>query len=256
MILAFGLAAAGCYSPSVSSGGLTCAAPPAKQCPDGFHCATGVCVKTGAVGPGGSGGAMGTGGAVHTGGTIGSGGSTGTGGGPPPSKQIGEACLIMNQGQPSQSDNCATGLLCVDDCGGSGARCYKTCQGDGDCAQSACTRTAPGGVVRFCEVPYATCNPQNTASSGCGAGTGCYLLSPEASPAGGDRTVCDCSMSAGGLGEVCSDSRGCFPGLVCPPVCSPGADACRRICDPAAASTGCPAATTCRAFGGKWGYCF
>ncbi len=258
VLLASALVAAGCYNPNVSSSGLMCAAAPAKQCPDGFECAGGFCLKVGAVGGGGTGGAARSGGAPGSGGTIGSGGRMGTGGGAPSTQPLGANCLITNQGQATQSHNCDPGLLCVDDCGGSSSRCYKICQGDADCAQSSCTRAAPGGAPLLCEVPYTMCNPQNTATSGCGTGIGCYLLASAASPSGGDRTVCDCSMSAGGMGDPCFDSRGCFPGLVCPPAGSgAGAGSCWLICDPTAMPSGCPAAhPMCRPFGAKWGYCF
>lgn len=256
MVLLGAVGAVNCYNPKISNQ-LHCAEASAKRCPDGFFCAGNLCVREGGSG---SGGTNGSGGANGSGGLIGSGGGPGTGGmgtgGQGGARGEGESCLIINGGQPSQTDNCSTGLVCLEDC--ATARCYRLCQGDGDCPSSACTRSAPGGSPRVCERPFVECNPLAIGADlgGCDA-YGCYLLSHQPSPTGGDRTVCDCSMPAGGAGSTCSDSRNCFRGLVCPPAgAGPGAGRCQKLCDPEMAASGCPTGTTCQLFGANWGYCF
>lgn len=262
---------AACYQPSVVSGGLKCAVPPAKACPDGFACAAGVCVDStshtgGAPGAGGHAGVTGGGGHVGSGGVVatgggggsGSGGVAGSGGtGTPDGGQgpgVGEACAITNRGEPDQSDNCAPGGICVDDCFQS--VCYRVCGSDADCPGSSCTRTAGTSGTKVCEVTFTTCDPHaQDGMQGCNAPTTCYLLSSTATASGDSRTVCDCSTGAQGPGDPCTDSRDCFPRLVCPPASVPGGGACRQVCDPSALLTGCTL-STCYPYGPRWGYCF
>jgi hypothetical protein len=170
-------------------------------------------------------------------------------------RAVGETCLISSPGQGNQSDDCGPGLVCMADCGGGGgARCYAFCRSDVDCLFSACTRTAPGGVHKVCEVPFTTCNPQD-GRTGCASTTeSCYLLASQAAPLGGQRTVCDCSMAAAGVSEPCTDSRECLPGLVCPVGGLLGSGYCRRVCSPTSPTT-CQG-TVCRPYGVQWGYCF
>lgn len=246
--VSFALGGAGCFNPRVESGGLTCA-PMGKLCPDGFECGAGNrCIKTGQMGPVGTGGNAGGGG---TGGGDGTGGSSGTGGSGTPG-QVGETCLIRNEGQPDQSDTCDAGLLCMIDC--TGGRCYKTCDTDGECLQSSCTRVAPDGIVNLCELPFTTCDARQPGAGGCndGPGRGCVLVSPLARPAGGERTVCDCQTGGKGRGEPCNVTRDCFRGLVCPDRGTLGGGFCQVICDQA---EGCTSGA-CRPYGAKWGYCF
>lgn len=242
-----GMLVSGCFKPHIASGELGCA-PAGKRCPDGFECGPGDRCFTIGQDTSGSGGA----GAGGTGGAPGTGGSPGGTGGSSGVRGVGETCLIRNEGQADQSDTCDTGLLCMNDC--ASARCYRRCQTDGECPESACTRVDPSGAQRLCEVPFTGCNPQDTVSGGCGPGLGCWLVSPQVSPSGGDRTVCDCQSSTAGTGNPCDVTRDCFKGLVCPPTGSgPGAGFCRRICDP---TVGCSSGGTCHPFGQKWGYCF
>jgi len=275
-IAALGLAVclalvADCYKPSVQSGGLECATAPAKLCPDGFTCVGTVCVSsssapdasvgsgghggTASGGRGGSGGLVATGGQPGTGGLTGTGGVVGTGGTSGAPRAVGESCTITNLGTPTQSDNCQTGAVCVEDC--AQTVCFRTCASDDDCPESSCTRATSSGT-RICEVSYTACDPHAQAGQqGCQGATSCYLLSSAPAPAGGDRTVCDCTMGEMGLGGPCVDSRDCFPGLVCPISTAAGGGFCRQACDPSSLlQTGCPLATACNRYGGKWGYCY
>ena len=238
----------GCFNPHVEDGKLGCAAE-GKECPDGFVCGPGrLCFKAGTVGSGGGSGANGGEGGGAQGGT---GGNPGTGG-TPVAHSVGQTCDIFHDGQPDQSDNCAAGLLCMNDCSNA-ARCYKKCQSATDCPGSSCSRFNPDMTQSLCDVPYTTCNPQDSATGGCGSGFGCWLLGAEPTANGGDKTVCDCSYAVAGKGMACTITRDCFKGLVCPPLGSGlGAGSCREICKP---TIGCQSGS-CRLFGATWGYCF
>jgi len=274
-IAALGLAvslalAIGCYKPSVLSGGLQCAGPP-KPCPDGYTCVGTVCVSsstapdaaagtgghggTGGGDHGGTGGQPGTGGQLGTGGIVATGGVMGSGGSSGAPRGVGETCSITNLGTPDQSDNCQTGAVCVEDC--AQTVCFRTCSSDDDCPGSSCTRMTTSGT-RICEVSYTACDPHApNGQQGCGGATSCYLLSSAPAPGGGDRTVCDCPKDEGALGTACTDSRDCFPGLVCPVSTAPGGGFCRQACDPSmVVNTGCLLLTACNRYGTKWGYCY
>lgn len=273
LALAAGLAmGADCYKPSVQSGGLLCADAPAKRCPDGFTCAGTVCVSSssgpdaststgghgGAASGGhlGSGGQLGTGGLIGTGGQAGTGGVLGSGGGTPDQpRAVGEACTIVNLDAPDQSDNCQVGAVCVEDC--AQTVCFRTCASDDDCPGSSCTRMTTSGT-KICEVSYTTCDPHaQNGQQGCDTSRSCYLLSSTPAPGGGDRTVCDCAMGEKALGEACTDSRDCFPGLVCPVSTAAGGGFCRQACAPGLLTTGCPLLSGgCHAYGPNWGYCY
>ena len=240
------LCGGGCFNPHVEDGKLGCAAE-GKECPDGFACGPGrLCFKVGTAGSGGVGATGGAGG-----GAQGTGGNPGTGGAAVV-RLVGQTCLIKNDGQPDQSDTCAAGLLCMNDCATS--RCYKKCQSDADCLNSSCTRSNPDNSQRLCDVPYTTCNPQDSATGGCDVGFGCWLLGAEPTASGGDKTVCDCSYAVAGKSQPCSVTRDCFKGLVCPPIGSGlGAGFCQQVCSP---TIGCQSGGSCRPFGARWGYCF
>lgn len=260
-----------CYKPSVQPGGLRCATG-SKECPDGFACVDEFCISSSAVpdastasgghagtasgGRAGSGGQPGTGGQLGTGGQPGTGGlGVGGGGTPGQPRAVGESCIITDLGAADQSDNCASGAACVEDC--AQTVCFRICNSDDDCPGSSCTRTTTSGT-RICEVTYASCDPHGLdGQQGCDGSRSCYLLSSTAAPGGGDRTVCDCTMGEGGLEAPCVDSRDCFPRLVCPVATAAGGGACRQACDPGnLLNTGCPAGTACNRYGSKWGYCY
>jgi hypothetical protein len=124
-------------------------------------------------------------------------------------------CSQVSSG-PDQTDNCAPGEFCYEnaECG---ARCYRFCRVDQDCANGAnCSRDAGGGN-KFCDMPPVDCNPvKNAASqlkySGCVGppnSLGCYLSSTSG------RTLCDCEYAGGRFGDSCTHSRDCLAGLVC-----------------------------------------
>jgi hypothetical protein len=221
-----------CYNPRVPSGKVQCAIT-VPQCPDGFSCVDDLCFQDGV-----GGGAGGVGGAAGNGGS-GGGGMT---------RLLGQTC------SPAAAD-CDPSLVCVNDC--ETARCYRPCQADADCPESACSSRLSAAGDRLCEIPFTTCDPVG-GQMGCTAvAEGCYLLSASAAPGGVDELVCDCPMASGAVGEPCSDSRQCFPGLVCPPQGIGGwGGFCQRVCDPMLGAAACSTGGACRPFGGRWGFCF
>jgi hypothetical protein len=265
-----------CYGPKISPG-LRCATSPPMACPDGFVCVSDICLSRGstsalggaggpAAGAGGDAGAgglatdvgAGAAGGGDVGGAGGVGGAGVAGGGQPGTRTLGQTCLVSTAGPGSPSD-CVDGLECVEDCGtGGGARCYQLCSLDSDCPDSACSRTARVGGHSICEIAYASCDPLATGTSCARATERCYLLSSTTSLAGNPATVCDCSSNAMGVGDPCSDSRDCAPGLLCPPQGSvaAGSGYCWRLCDLTMGNAGCQNGQACRAFGTRWGYCF
>jgi hypothetical protein len=167
-------------------------------------------------------------------------------------KMLGEGCNPSSPGSAAQTDDCAPGLVCLQDA--CSQRCYHFCKTDADCPLSTCTRDAGGGV-KVCDVQAATCNPikNNGMPSGCpGDAQRCFLVSN--SPVL-DRTVCDCP-GAGPPNSQCTFSRDCFPGLVCVDVGGTGNAICRPVCSLAAGANDC-VATTCTPYkqSKKFGFC-
>lgn len=164
-------------------------------------------------------------------------------------KMLGEGCSIASLGSASQTDDCAPGLVCLQDA--CGERCYAFCRSDADCPGSTCTRDAGGGV-KVCDVQATACNPiKNDMPTGCPtAAQACFLLSST------DRTACDCP-GAGPANSMCSVSRDCFPGLACVDPDGMGNAICRPVCSLAAGANDCAAGMTCTPIGGsqKYGYC-
>jgi hypothetical protein len=124
-------------------------------------------------------------------------------------------CQARNVGTASQSDNCAAGQVCLQltTCN---FECYQFCRSDADCSGSTCTRDLGNGRLG-CEVPPAdNCDPvklKTGASDGCPGGnlSSCYLSGTT------EHTVCDCQNNgtSGSVSSPCTQSRDCFPGLVC-----------------------------------------
>lgn len=139
-----------------------------------------------------------------------------------------QPCQVVSSGSPAQSDQCAPGLVCVEDaCGGGGAgRCYQFCRTDMDCTDALCNKGV-GGTFKVCDVPYDECVPLSASSNtGCqGTAIGCYLSTSNPS-----KTICDCSFHSFLEGDVCTLSRDCFPGLVCVDVTGQGNKQCARVC--------------------------
>ena len=162
---------------------------------------------------------------------------------------LGEECYIAFPGSAEQTDDCAPGLICLND--GCGSRCYQFCKTDADCFISTCTGDAGGGV-KVCDVQSVACNPVTNDPMECPGGVeGCYLSATTT-----DRTLCDCPFQAGPTNSSCSISQDCFPGLVCVDITGIGHSICRPVCDLTAGASGCPAATCVPLNGSKkYGFC-
>jgi hypothetical protein len=120
---------------------------------------------------------------------------------------------VISSGTADQTDNCAPGLVCVEE--GCFPRCFQFCRSDADCPSSACTRDIGGqsSGQKVCEVPFAdTCVPLQQ-NSGCGpatSGMACYISSTNPS-----HTICDCPLDVMGPNAPCSRTRECIRGLAC-----------------------------------------
>jgi hypothetical protein len=159
------------------------------------------------------------------------------------------------------TDNCAPGLVCMNDnCGG---RCYQFCRTDADCPGASCSRTAPGGQP-VCDVPYVdTCVPtpsSNGGQTGCSSGAqACYVSFSHPT-----RTVCDCT--GGGMpSSPCAGSRDCLAGLLCVDPNGLGQQQCLPVCVLALSGADCTNGGTCHQYTGNsatnpanatYGYCF
>jgi hypothetical protein len=267
LVAALGALSGGCYDPKITSGGLTCAPPPAKACPEGFTCSGTVCVTEGtAPATGGSGGG-GTGGA----GTGGAGGacpnpitplcSTATvlaAGACDPVCQTGcgcgQRCNLTPSGfscaassgskelgaicQPG-SDECALGLVCLaESCGTSLGRCYRYCRDPAP----ICGGTVCGTPIKLPNGDDSTqkvCNPGDVpcnafTRTGCpDPALNCYMTGP-------GRTVCDCSSGKDrALGESCGGYNDCALGLVCLAVGGASMPTCHKVCQTTTDCAGC-----------------
>jgi len=139
-----------------------------------------------------------------------------------------QPCEALSSGTAKQTDQCAPGLVCVNDACGGGAngRCYQFCRSDNECTDAPCNRDAGGGF-RYCDVPFVACTPlPGSNNTGCpGPGLICYIATSDVS-----REICDCQFPPGILeGDVCTLSRECTVGLAC--VANQlGTKVCTRVC--------------------------
>ncbi|HEY7374091.1 MAG TPA: hypothetical protein VIF57_18160 [Polyangia bacterium] len=292
-------ASLGCYRPAIVEGGLACNLDAgAKACPEGFKCDTDGRCRRNLLGDGGADSTSGDTSVDMDGGGDDTGmclppkmNCTPTPGGglcdpycqtgcgchekcsvntagtltckvPPSGFQVRtllQPCQIQNGGTANQNDQCAPGLVCVEDACGSAAgsgRCYQFCRNDGECTNAPCNKDAGGGV-KVCDVPYDDCVPLAAGmNTGCvGNALMCYLSTNDPS-----KTICDCEFPPG-LREmdVCARSRECNPGLVCVDPNGQGTKLCTRVCR-LAVSTDCSFGS-CRVYmdngvaNATYGYC-
>ena len=150
-----------------------------------------------------------------------------------------QPCQVQGAGTAGQIDQCAPGLVCLEDScggGGGGGRCYQFCRSNAECTNAPCNRDVAGGFT-VCDVPYDECVPlPASGNTGCtGAAIMCYLSTSDPS-----RTICDCQFPPGlGEGDVCTFSRQCNPGLVCVDPNGQGTTLCTRVCRLAGPQSDC-----------------
>jgi hypothetical protein len=140
-----------------------------------------------------------------------------------------QPCQIQSAKTLDQTDQCAPGLVCLEDScsGGSSGRCYQFCRTNADCTDAPCDKTIGGGV-KVCDVPFDDCTPLAAgANTGCpGTALGCWLSTSDPS-----KTICDCQFPPGlGEDDLCMRSRECNPGLVCVDRNNMGFKSCTRVC--------------------------
>jgi hypothetical protein len=260
LALLIGLASAACYKPNIQDGGLRCA--DGGACPEGFHCAgDGTCRKGGAMicqidsphvdpicapQPGDDCDPICQSrcecGRCNLSGTT-------LACTPAGSKQTGATC------SPS-ADDCAPGNICLADCDGKTARCYRFCASANGSDESVCggqpcdvtVNDADGGVTSLtvCEPPAKMCNPVGDTVDCGNDALGCYITST-----GG--TLCDCKGTAM-PGKPCSVYNSCIPGYRCISFGGPATAACYKTCT--INGTDCAAPSSCTHAGSDpYGYC-
>jgi|KBSMisStandDraft_5_1062788.scaffolds.fasta_scaffold321266_2 hypothetical protein len=251
-----------CYKPNIQDGGLLCG--PARACPDGFSCrADGTCQK----GPA----APCQPGAPHLAQIC-----TPAEGNdcdpicqsrcdcgrcnlvgvelkctPPGTVQTGDTCTT------GDNDNCAPGNICLKDCDGKIARCFRFCATDltsdeGECKGQLCDVPVNGpgdaGTPYFvCEPPAKACNPVGDSGDCRDPALGCYITSTGV-------TACDCKGAAGSRG-ACGTYNSCTPGYRC--ISISGGTKCYQTCAVNAPVPDCTAPEVCKQAPGSpnYGYC-
>jgi hypothetical protein len=280
----------GCYKPDIEEGGLWCAPVTEKRCPDGFFCHTSGRCRKGAATDGGAapdlvgdmaprdtapvvdmavermcvtpvpncaplaGGKCdpvcqtGCGCREHC--SVNGGGALTCNEPLAGGIGLGKSCDISAAGSPSQTDNCAPGLVCFTE--GCGSHCFKHCRIDADCVNATCSRQIGGGH-KVCEVPFVTCNPMESGrAAGCAADAQvCYLSTLQP-----DKTFCDCPVAAVGENGACSAPQDCVRGLVCVDATNSMDFRCRRVCNLSGPGNNCPN-LSCRPIldSKMYGYC-
>jgi len=154
------------------------------------------------------------------------------------------------------ADDCAPGNVCMTDCNGAVARCFRFCGTNGAMDNTICEggqkcdnnlkdpSTGAGTSINLCAVPVATCDPVGDGSD-CGNGAlGCYVSNSGGVP------VCDCKGTSQ-PGESCINYNSCTPGNRC--VTIGGATTCHKTCR--RNSNDCPSSSCTPIGGGDFGYC-
>jgi len=155
-------------------------------------------------------------------------------------------------------DNCAAGLLCLDE-GDCGHRCERICREDGDCpAGMKCGLGIVCDTDEIAIICYDLCNPVGaSASTTCpNPGDGCYPTAPadSASASAPQPTECRCAGTVA-IGDTCTYTLDCTPGSVCVDD-GGGSGTCHRVCD--LDDPVCPGSMTCDKLEGwdRYGACF
>jgi hypothetical protein len=257
-----------CYNPKVGPS-LVCAAPPAKQCPDGFKCGPdNLCVGIGVSTGGTSGGTGGAGGACAN--PIISLCSSTTPVTPcDPVCQTGCPCGLQCaltatgvgcvaqggsqlEGQVCHpaADNCAPGYVCVKDACSNMGRCHRFClttDSNVCTASMVCGTPVPlangtGSSQRACNFGDASCNAVSQ--------TGCPDPALICFATGLSSSLCDCPSGKNlAQGDDCVDYNDCLPGLWCLRLTQDGPTQCLRLCN---STADCPG---CTFLGPSRGYC-
>jgi hypothetical protein len=256
---------AGCYRPSIESGGFKCAT--GNVCPDGFHCVTSnnrcyqgdagpeapacalpvvkaTCTAEPASGqecnPACQGCACGRCNVVN--GTAVCNRTAGA-------KDVNEICDLA-------ADDCKAGLYCQPECNTPGfGRCYQFCSTAMDCPAGISCSTAARDQSTSQQTTFKVCDLEPQSCDPIGQ-TGC-----PSSPSSGDilgcyysyfgKSYCDCKGTIP-TGMSCSTNNSCAPGETCLQLS--GKTQCVQLC-PLSGGT-CAAAASCVTVGDlTYGYC-
>ncbi len=232
LLLGGALLLLGCFNPHVNEGGFACG--PGGACPSGQQCYSGSCWS--APPPAGRDSGLDS---LTT--DLSSLGDPADGhpeaeDPAPPTPRVralGETCGPMNVGFANRSDDCASGLVCVQ--GTFGATCFALC------APGETRFIDPGGpTAAVCALAESPCDP--IAKTGCPVERTCYVS--------GGSTICETQSGDGARQTACTYPRDCLPGLTC--ATGPGAGYCQTVCSAAA---GCARGTCQITAGATFGYC-
>lgn len=165
---------------------------------------------------------------------------------------LGESCNPFNAGTANRTDNCATGLVCLDGNSAKTTQCFKRCSVSADCDGAACeTRrieAATTATAKVCALPPAVCDPIVNAGQ-CPNDANCYLTTAT-------QTTCETTSGEGDRTTSCTYSRDCLPSLTCATQ-GQGARHCYPTCS--VASPHCPSSSTfCQptTAGATYSYCY
>ncbi len=142
---------------------------------------------------------------------------------------------------------CAKKYVCLGSA--TNSSCERYCGSDTDCiaprGQCVIQITANGQAIPGATTCSSNCDPASATNPLCPNTWTCDLFS--ATFMGTARQIVDCRKAGAAIqGQACSATVLCATGLTC--ITQGTAMKCAKICIPPA-STGCPAATTCQAFG-------
>jgi len=170
-------------------------------------------------------------------------------------KTVPESCTVSFEGTPQQSDDCATGRICLPAMIGDTQRyCFFLCSSPVNCPYGVDCGPRPlspaGGVVRVCDPPYDQCGPDGTccdpmADTGCDANRHCLLVAPDLG-SGHSRTVCEYAYGDGRNGSPCTSARDCQTRHTCVN------GSCLPVCDD---GHPCAGSGACAPLGAEYGYC-
>ena len=250
-----------CYKPNIQDGGLLCAEG-GTPCPDGFQCRDGKCHSGPAP--------VCQGGSRHidpictplagspcdpicqSGCPCGRCSLVGTGPmctPPAGTKMTGAVCNAV-------ADDCLPGNVCLKDCGGQVARCFRFCgngnvSDESECHGQSCdvpvNNAVDGGATNLtvCEPPTTTCNPVGDSGDCGSAALGCYVTSA-------GETACDCKGTSQPGMSCDGPYNSCIAGYRCIQI---GTDKCFQTCT--IGGTDCTPPQVCTAAPGSptYGYC-
>lgn len=158
----------------------------------------------------------------------------------------GAECVADGTQESSEAcdNDCVAGYRCVDNHEGGPRICHQYCETDDDCL-------GPGSlcIVGFGSPDYRVCthNCDPISDVGCAETDMKCDIFRETDPPNRSLTQCAGSGSLG-QGQECATTSDCAPGYSCFGITGQTGEWCMKWCDVNAATSGCPAGTTCYPF--------